>query len=290
MSQPIITWNEKVGLARKAMRAAMDVRFDLGLGLEEPICCYDVCERMGVPVRFVGISMEGVYSPKPIPRILLSALRPLARRHFNCAHELGHHVFGHGSTLDELQEALRESDNLSPEEFIVNSFAGHLLMPVLGIRRAFSRRMLKPSGAQPHEVLAIACEFGVAYDALVTQLAFCLRDINPARRLELLKARPALSRALLPQFGGSVAFLDSKFSAATLDVEENHFVVAPIGALGSSGCIMPLGSTNFGALLKLPKRGIFELFIPATSWTLSIRVTKQNYVGLARFRHLEGAE
>lgn len=135
-----ITREEKVDLARHAMQATIDVRFKIGAGLEEPICAYSVSERLGVRVRCVEISMEGIYSQTPLPRILISALRPLVRRHFNCAHELGHHVFGHSSTLDELNETLEAYNNQSPEEFIADSFAGHLLMPVLGIRRAFARR------------------------------------------------------------------------------------------------------------------------------------------------------
>ena len=45
--------------------------------------------------------MEGLYLRQEKPEIWIG-LRPLVRHTFNCAHELGHHVFGHGSTLDEL--------------------------------------------------------------------------------------------------------------------------------------------------------------------------------------------
>ena len=273
------------------MQATIDVRFELGVGLEEPICTYSACERLGVPVRFVDISMEGIYNHKPLPRILLSALRPLVRRHFNCAHELGHHVFGHSSKLDELQETLEEYDDHSPEEFIVNSFAGHLLMPVLGVRRAFARRGIEARSAEPHEILAIACEFGVSYDALITQLAFCLNDISPSRRRELIGARLALRRSMVAaNEGRGLAFLDNRFSAPTLDVEENYLVVTPTGAVASNKCVVPVGNCEFGDIFKVSKPGLAELSIPNTSWNVSIRVSRQNFVGLARYRYLEDDE
>jgi hypothetical protein len=60
MSVRYISRQEKIELARDAMQATIDVRFQLGVGLEEPICTYSACERLGVPVRFVDISMEGM--------------------------------------------------------------------------------------------------------------------------------------------------------------------------------------------------------------------------------------
>jgi len=249
---------------------------------------HSACERLGVPVRFVDVSMEGIYSHRPLPRILLSAFRPLVRRHFNCAHELGHHVFGHSSKLDELKETLENYDDLSPDEFIVDSFAGHLLMPVLGIRRAFARRQIKASTAEPHEVLAISCEFGVSYDALATQLTFCLNDITPVRRHELINARPTLQRSMVGNLDGhGLAFLDKHFSASTLDVEENYLIVAPKGAVASNECVAHVKDFTFGSVFKVTNRGIAELFVPNSSWTVSIRATQQNFVGLARYRYLE---
>src|SRR5262245_7427423 len=115
-------------LAHDAMIAAIKVRQSLGLDLVRPVCVYDICERMKVTVRFNAINMEGMYDRLPKPRIHLSALRPLVRRNFNCAHELGHHVFGHGSTIDELR-ADGQADDESPKEVLANYFAAFLLLP-----------------------------------------------------------------------------------------------------------------------------------------------------------------
>ena len=92
-------------LAREAIEKSVEVREEHGYDFRSPLCIYELCERARVKVSFVDdVSMEGVYAALTKPTIVLSALRPLPRRAFTCAHEFGHHVFGHGSTIDELRE------------------------------------------------------------------------------------------------------------------------------------------------------------------------------------------
>jgi Zn-dependent peptidase ImmA (M78 family) len=286
-NQMRLTRNEKIELAREAMHAAMEVRFQAGISVEEPICVYAACERLGVKVRFIDISMEGIYRPRP-PKILLSALRPLGRRSFNCAHEHGHWYFGHSATLHALADALQLYNDETPEELLADSFAGHLLMPVLGIRRAFARRNIEASLASPEQILAVACEFGVGYDALVTHLAVSLLDISHGRRMELLRGRQVLKRRMGHSgITGSVALLDEQFMAPTLDVEVEHTLVAPAGSVADGENLHRVGETVFGTVFRAVKRGRSELHLPRTGWLASIRIAPKNFVGLAKYRHLE---
>ena len=85
-------------MARMAAMVALRTRNKAGATLGQAICVYDLAEHLGIEVRFLDIpSMEGFYSKNPGPLILLSTLRPAGRRVFTCAHELGHHVLGHGT-------------------------------------------------------------------------------------------------------------------------------------------------------------------------------------------------
>src|SRR5205823_3063845 len=103
-------------LAREAIEKSVEIREEFGYDFRSPICVYELCERAGVKVSFVAdVSMEGVYAAFRKPTIVLSALRPLSRRAFTCAHELGHHVFGHGSAIDELRE-VAHSKAFDPKE------------------------------------------------------------------------------------------------------------------------------------------------------------------------------
>lgn len=150
-------------LATQAMHAAASTRARAKLDQASPICIYGLCETLGITVRFNNINMEGMYQRAAVPRIHLSARRPLARRAYNCAHELGHHVFGHGSSIDELREDAKAEPWQDPKEFLADTFAGFTLMPIIGLRRAFSTRGLAPETATPAQIYSIACDFGVGY-------------------------------------------------------------------------------------------------------------------------------
>ncbi|MCY4309752.1 MAG: ImmA/IrrE family metallo-endopeptidase, partial [Rhodospirillaceae bacterium] len=114
-------------LANQAMQAAAATRAKANLDQAGPICIYGLCETLGVVVRFNNINMEGMYQRSIPPRIHLSARRPLPRRTYNCAHELGHHVFGHGSSIDELREDAKLQPWEDPKEFLADTFAGFIL-------------------------------------------------------------------------------------------------------------------------------------------------------------------
>lgn len=88
-------------LVMQGMQASITAHVKAGVDLKNPTCIYGLCEAHNVSVRFNDINMEGMYDRTPKPRIHVSALRPLARRTFTCAHELGHHVFGHGSAKNQ---------------------------------------------------------------------------------------------------------------------------------------------------------------------------------------------
>lgn len=109
-------------LVMQGMQASIAARTKAGLDLQSPACIYGLCEAHNVNVRFNDISMEGMYDRQPKPRIHVSVLRPLARRTFTCAHELGHHVFGHGSMIDELRDDHAQNADRPPNEVLADSF------------------------------------------------------------------------------------------------------------------------------------------------------------------------
>lgn len=169
-------------LVMQGMQASITARTKTGADLKSPICIYDLCEAYNVTVRFNDINMEGMYDRAPKPRIHISNLRPIARRSFTCAHELGHHVFGHGSTIDELQEIHSKNDDRPPEEILADAFAAFVLMPTLGLRDAFAKRGLDPNRASAIDMYSIACNFGVGQATLVNHLAYGIGMISQAQR------------------------------------------------------------------------------------------------------------
>src|SRR3569623_15713 len=83
--------------AREALDKSLEVRESVGVPFGVPLNIYDLCESIvpKVRVRFANYSMEGCYCRSDRPLIEVSALRPLGRRVFSTAHELGHHILGH---------------------------------------------------------------------------------------------------------------------------------------------------------------------------------------------------
>jgi hypothetical protein len=73
---------DKRALMQAAMVESIRARNSAGLDLVNPICVFDLAERLGVGVRFTDIDMEGMYAKTSRPRIYLSSLRPLPRRVF----------------------------------------------------------------------------------------------------------------------------------------------------------------------------------------------------------------
>jgi Zn-dependent peptidase ImmA (M78 family) len=280
------------GLAAQALKMALQTRIQAGTDLIGPVCSYDICTALEISVKFVDINMEGVYVREPKPRIIISALRPLARRNFTCGHELGHHVFGHGSNLDLLAQERNRATYIAPEEFLVDSFASFLLMPAIGIRKAFASRGWNATTATPLQIFTIACNFGVGYTTLVNYLLYSLRCINGARAGNLLKSTP---QAIKEQFldcvlPGPLVIVDEKWLAKTVDTEVGTYLALPPSVLPSNEMLLPVEESAFPSLFVAAYPGIVRISNTDNSWAIFVRVMPYQFQGLAKYRHLERGE
>lgn len=283
-------FDERKALVMKGMQASIAARTKAGVDLQSPACIYRMCEAHDVTVRFNDINMEGMYDRAPKARIHVSALRPLARRAFTCAHELGHHIFGHGSTIDELREDhTASSSERPPNEVMADAFAAFVLMPTIGLREAFAKRGLDPNRASAIDLFAIACNFGVGQSTLVNHLAYGINMIRIDRRDELGRITPKSIRTQI--LGQSVpeplTIADRFWNSPTLDTEMGALLLLPPGVVVDAAMLMPERELPAGRLFRAVRAGITRVVIPGTSWAIYARVAPRQYVGLARFRHLE---
>ena len=280
-------------LATEAMQAASATRAKAKLDQSSPICIYGLCETLGVAVRFNNINMEGMYQRGAPPRIHLSARRPLPRRAYNCAHELGHHVFGHGSSIDELREDAKAQPWEDPKEFLADTFAGFVLMPIIGLRRAFAVRGWTPETATPAQVFTIACEFGVGYATLLTHLSWGVNMLARAPTIALQRVTPRAVRmdilgALTPE---PLIVADRHRVAPTLDAEVKTLLLLPPGTEATGEGLAFERDLATGRLFRAQKAGIFQAI--ADDWAVFVRIApiQKNepfgYIGLAQYRHLE---
>ncbi|MHB1873172.1 MAG: ImmA/IrrE family metallo-endopeptidase [Steroidobacteraceae bacterium] len=286
MRTPKPSFNRRA-LATQAMQAAAAARAKAMLDQAGPICVYRLCEKLGVTVRFNNINMEGMYQRGAPPRIHLSARRPLPRRAYNCAHELGHHVFGHGSSIDELREDAKANPWEDPKEFLADTFAGFTLMPIIGLRRAFSVRGWTPETATPPQMFVIACDFGVGYATLLTHLSAGVNMLSRGRAAALQRVTP---KALRVDILGAVTpepliVADYHRTAPTLDAEVKTLVLLPPGTEASGDGLFFERDLAKGRLYRAVRPGIIQA--SAGSWAAFVRIAPEAYVGLAQYRHLE---
>jgi Zn-dependent peptidase ImmA (M78 family) len=288
LKKPTVLDDRKT-LILQGMKMAAQVRQELKYDQAEPICVYDACEKKGVSVRFNDINMEGMYVKSARSDIHISALRPFARRNFTCAHELGHHVFGHGSTFDELRDDQLRYSNRPPEEVLADSFAASFLMPPLGVRKEFRRRGLNPNTASATEIYFVACHFGVGQATLVNHLAYTLQVISSQRRSYLGKFTPKKIRTeILGQIENNpLTVSDKLWNAPFLDIEKDTFLLLPEKTVVDVNILRPEFDVSMGKVFKPIRTGITRVVVPNTSWATFVRVSKKQYVGLARYRHFE---
>ena len=276
-------------LANRAMQAATTTRAAAKASQHGPICIYGLCETLGVTVRFNNINMEGVYQKGVPPRIHLSARRPLPRRTFNCAHELGHHVFGHGSSVDELRQDAKGYPWKDSKEFLADTFAGFLLMPTTGLRRAFADRGWTPATATATQLFLIACDFGVGYGTLLTHLSASVKMISHARAAALGRVTPKAIRAdilghITPE---PLVVADRHRLCPTLDAEVTNLLLLPPGTETTGTGLAYERDLDSGRLFRAARPGIVSAYANSGVWSVFVRVAPLSYVGLAQYRHLE---
>ena len=112
------------------------LRADLGLA-SGYVDVVDVARRLGAEVYFHPFGDDGVEGAyklvEGLPFILVNAHRPLVRRRYTVAHEIGHMRLG-GSDAG-IVESARKMDGPDPDERNANRFAAYLLMDPAGVAR-----------------------------------------------------------------------------------------------------------------------------------------------------------
>jgi Zn-dependent peptidase ImmA (M78 family) len=280
-------------LARQALIRALEIRQKLNIPTHYPLDIYSVCEQLNVTVQFINIpSGEGIYWREDSEeRIFISAQRPLPRRAFTCGHELGHHLFNHGSTMDELEESTGRSQ-FDPQEFLADCFSGFLLMPKLAVESAFSSRSWTPATATPLQIFTIACSFGVGYNTLIDHMAYSLQLIMQAKAKELKKSNPKIIRQELlgKPSANSLMIVDKEWLLKTIDVEVGYQLLLPKTVQFEGDAISFQADLEQGQLFGANRQGIVRVHCSKSDWSAFIRVARSEYKGFSQYRHSEESD
>ena len=243
--------------------------------------------------RLVDVpSLEGMYYRASSPLILVSSLRPPGRRAYTCAHELGHHVLGRTSHIDEVlaqQPGERASDT---EEFVAECFSGFFLMPNSGVSRAFTIRGWDVRSCTPVQLYTVAGWLGVGYARLAHHMSMSVRLMQPSHARGLLRTAPKYIRSELlgEDADGNVIVVDAHWAGRAIDVEVGDQILLPPDANVRGECVKPLAAAEGRARFRAVAPGIGQFHLPSENWSAYVRVSRKGYVGRAVFRHLEDPE
>ena len=282
---------DRRAIARRATADALRMRQRAGYGLSSAICVYDLAQRLGIEVRFLDIpSMEGMYYSSSDPHIIVSSLRPAGRRAFTCAHELGHHIRGEATHVDELVEQ-RERPIFNPNEFAADCFAGALLMPKMAVERAFAIRKWNIGRCTPGQAYVVSNYFGVGYTTLIHHLRLALSLLPGPRAEQLLKITPRKAQALAVGWEApdTVLIVDGHWTGRPIDVEAGDFVFVHEQPHLEGRCVEYVADRDGGRLLRARRPGIGRLE-DSSGWSAFIRVSRRAFVGRNLYRHLEEAD
>ena len=283
---------ERKRLALAAARRAYELRRSTHLPLDGPCCVYDLAEELGVEVRFADLpSMEGVYYPGK-PAIVVFSLRPSGRQAFTCAHELGHHLYGHGEQFDELIEERADTRRRDPKEFQADCFAGAVLMPKLAVLTGLSRRGIDASKLSPEAAYRLAVWLGVGYTTILNHLSIVLGLVSKPSADALKKVRlPAIRKLLVGRdCSAPLIVADDAWSGRAIDMQVSDVILLPADVEFEGSVLAELQRDRSRCIATAVRPGIGRVARANGSWAQYVRVCRKQFTGMARFRHLEEAD
>ena len=280
---------ERRRLALRASSAALKTRKQGNIASDAPCNVFDLAIEMGIEIRFAPLpSAEGVYSPgKPV--IVVSSLRPQGRQSFTCAHELGHHIYGHGEQFDELVEERGNNRRYDPKEFEANCFASELLMPKTTVLRGLVARGWNVKNLSAEQCYRIASWLGVGYVTLIRHLHLGMEFLTPQKAADLEKIKlPQIRESILGEKTKEhLVLVDECWDGRPIDARVDDLILLPSSVQIEGSNITPVRRFRGGCLVRAARPGIGRATLPSRTWAQYIRVSRKEFKGLAMFRHLE---
>jgi uncharacterized protein DUF955 len=282
---------DKGKIVQQALITALKIRQQANVSLTDALCIYDFAEANGIDeVRFTDIpSLEEFYW-KDARTIIVSSLRPAGRQAYNCAHGFGHHVFGHGTCIAGVPSDDDSPRKFDPNEFLVDCFAGFLMMPKSTVGHGFIARGWQPKSPTPQQIYTVAGWLNVGYATLIQHMRDVLRLLPRSHAEILFKAKPKQIRAQLMgrETSENVLVVDSNWTGRAVDIEVGDLLMLPVGTTFSGNCLDLVEEREQAIILRGVAPGEHgHLAYADNGWGAFVRVSRRGYYGRNRFRHLE---
>ena len=289
--RPALSAIARKQLGIKASRAALETRLKLKVPAGEAVSVYEAAERLGVEVRFLDApSLEGLYLRQApgqvVPLIALSSKRPAGRQVWTAAHELGHHVFGHGDRTDDTH-LVGQDESDDPEEVLAHSFAAIFLMPKAAVERGFRVRGFAVSSPTPAQLFTVAGWLGVGYTTLINHMLWTLRLITEATAKALLTRKPQKIRAEIAgeAVTGDLWIVDCHWTGRPVDARVGDVLLVPERTEVAGEVLSARDGPAGMMIVDVVSPGIGQVI--GDGWAVFVRCSKREYRGRACFRHVE---
>lgn len=283
---------QRRNLSIKAVSMAERVRVRYKIDRVSPIDIISIIHNCGCDIKFMTLpSLEGLYSPVPRATIIIGSQRPAGRRNYTCAHELGHHLFKHGTCIDQLnQDGLKIKNQ--PNEFLADMFAGYLLMPQSAIKRTLKERKWLINDLTAIEIYTLSSYFGVGYTTIIEHLRWTLKILNEKQYHELLKIQPRqIKYRYYTEAKNELFIVDFHWQTRAIDLEIGDSVCFPANIIFDNMDFFKIIETNNKKVIASPiKTGYTRVLHNQQNWSVNIRISRKNYNGLAVYRFLEDGE
>lgn len=161
--------------AADAHTAAQRLHARLGTDFNRPIDIFQIVQDEGIWLASKPLSsgFYGFYLRNDnAAGIVVNQDHPEPLQRYTCAHELGHHILGHQSHLDEANDIQGPLGGRQEIEIAAQAFAGAFLMPLQAVNRVMRRLgKTKSQRLSAIDVYIISRELDVSFSAAAWQLA-----------------------------------------------------------------------------------------------------------------------
>ena len=271
--------NQIISKALKTRKTIPSVGYTL------PVCPYVLAESLGLDIRFVNIpSFEGMYVAST-NLILIASDRPEGRKRFTCAHEIGHHILGHGTVIDEMIE--QGSDKEIEKE--ADLFASFLLMPSSAVKSLINECCIEQSKLEKKDIYVLSKYFGVSYLAFLSHLYFSLKFINQTSYYALKENKLQTIRDhICPITTKNQVFKVGKWwKGKTIDMEVGDIICLDMECeIDGSEIISNIRSNR---VFEAVTSGITRIY-DQNGWASFVTISRKNYSGRVQYRHEEEIE
>lgn len=238
---------------RIAMIEATHAHHELHLDVSTPIDVFDAIRRQRLLLAFEYFPrLSGVYVADPVaPGIAVSAQHGLARQRYTAAHELAHHRFGHGTTVDPEIDPLSSwgsaHSQLSDAEKLAEAFAAWFLMPRRLVASTLNTLGLT-APTTPAHVYQLSLRLGTSYRATVRHLPNLKLASQMQARQWLTVAPRSLKQQLLPDV--DLDFRRDVWHLSTADGGHRYWVrpgdrlLVTVAETPSSGYVWHIGDAE----------------------------------------------